>query len=251
MNRRENLKLDKEIEADDRVNRKAEEALKMKWQKAAAIKNKEQAARDKKKTCWIRLPGGCKKALTEKTGSGKEWFNATSELSNIYKGVYQPPKDRCGPLFRGALCPKEKPICNTFKVNRCQAKPLPKTWFLTKKFDYKGPIDPNAMLHKGEPCENHCNAQGPCAWCGIGFCCKKNYWDKSGGCDNNFNFTKKSELAEDKAIPRSFGEPLLAQQQQMATFKYGTADHQCVAPVTAAHVAYAKADKAKIYTGPS
>ena len=70
MNRKENLKLDKEIEADDRVNRKAEEALKMKWQKAAAIKNKEQAARDKKKTCWIRLPGGCKKALTEKTGSG-------------------------------------------------------------------------------------------------------------------------------------------------------------------------------------
>ena len=126
----------KNMEADDKVNKKAEDIIKKKWQKTAAKAKKEQDAKDKKKTCWIRLPGGCKNALMEKTGSGKEWFTATSELSNIFKGVYKPPTDRCGPSFRGAKCGKEKPFCNTYKGNRCRVKPLPKGWNLTKKFDY-------------------------------------------------------------------------------------------------------------------
>ena len=38
--------------------------------------------------------------------------------------------------------------------------------------------------HFGEDCYSDCNErQGPCNWCGDGYCCRKDWYDPANGCD--------------------------------------------------------------------
>ena len=40
------------------------------------------------------------------------------------------------------------------------------------------------IQHEGEDCWAGCNsAQGPCSWCGDGYCCRYGWDDISNGCD--------------------------------------------------------------------
>ena len=42
------------------------------------------------------------------------------------------------------------------------------------------------VLHAGEDCWTGCNqVQGPCAWCGTGYCCRLAWSDTSNGCDGS------------------------------------------------------------------
>ena len=38
-------------------------------------------------------------------------------------------------------------------------------------------------INVGKPCGIECTAQGPCEFCGTGYCCQKGFNDKSNGCN--------------------------------------------------------------------
>ena len=44
----------------------------------------------------------------------------------------------------------------------------------------------NGVENQGQNCWGECGRkQGACAWCGTGMCCRKGWWDTSGGCDGS------------------------------------------------------------------
>ncbi len=52
-----------------------------------------------------------------------------------------------------------------------------------------GAVTPSAVANWGLPCYNECGqSQGPCSYCGAGYCCRLGFEDTSNGCDASIGF---------------------------------------------------------------
>ena len=53
----------------------------------------------------------------------------------------------------------------------------------------------NELRNAGKDCWRGCGRQqGPCDWCGSGFCCRKGWWDKRNGCDGSIGEDGKGHV---------------------------------------------------------
>jgi len=72
------------------------------------------------KTCWIRLPGGCKGSLNSKDGAAGKWFDVTSQFE--FAKSYKPRKCYARSRRYGRHCKtKNVQSCFNEKASSCSA----------------------------------------------------------------------------------------------------------------------------------